>query len=450
MYRYMMPPALALLTAIQALPQTAPHPDGTPDRSRGVMLVTHGPPAVTLVAHTSEGVPGAYGIGVPMQVGPRTAALLCNVRTIGPGRGDYEDGTDAFVFDDLREVAAGGPVRICRNEQETDAQTGERRIIVKFPSIGGFVPLGARRADGGPHPAAGTGFGICQALSFAVQEGEEGQGLFTWSQPFRRYLEVHQLAFDGSELSVTDTQLVRAEGLLSIGDTGWHVMAPGLTSAIPDGDDLLFALLARRDDGGGQMCGVSRWRHADGTWRPVELWPVTTGSEPSLVRGADERLYFNVRPGKAQGDALLAWAAQSAEREWEQIIEAGGARPSTPVSINRAADGTVFLVANHVGTHRDRLSLWEVAPDGSLGQPRLVRHCSEEFGPPPANSRWFVDHASSATLRLRDGAWRSVLAYRLLSFPTGGRAEQVMPQTGCYLEEVHFVGEPLPPWAFTD
>lgn len=447
MYPCIMSTTLALLTAIPAASQAEAPSEGLPARSPGITLVTHSPPAVTLVAETSEGVPGAYGIGVPMQVGPRTAVLLCNVRTIGAGRHDHEDGTDAFTFGDLGEVAAGGPVQVCRNEHETDAQTGERRMIVKFPSIGGFVPHGARRADGSEHPAAGTGFGICQALSFPAEEGE---GLLTWQGPFRRYLEVHQFAFDGTEFSVTDTRLIRSEGLLPIGDTGWHVITPGLTSAIPDGDDLLFSLLARRDDGGGQVCGVSRWRHVEGAWRPIELWPVAVGSEPSLVRGADSRLYFNVRPDRAQGEALLAWAARSAEDEWEQIVDVADARPTTPVSINRAADGAVFLVANHPGTHRDRLSLWEVAPGTSLGPPRLVRHCSEEFGPPPAGTRWFVDHASSATVRLRDGAWRSVLAYRVLAFPRVGEAEQVTPQTGCYLEEVHFAGEAIPPWNFAD
>ena len=51
-------------------------------------MVTHGPPTVTVPAESTGNQPVRYGLGFPLQVGPTTGALLCNLRTIGEGRGD--------------------------------------------------------------------------------------------------------------------------------------------------------------------------------------------------------------------------------------------------------------------------------------------------------------------------------------------------------------------------
>ena len=102
-----------------------------------------------------------YGLGFPFQVAPDRAAVFCNVRVEGVNVTDFENGTDVIIFDDLDSISAEGAVAISRNERETGAE-GEERIVVKFPIIGGFVPRGALREDGTPHPHAGTGFGCAR------------------------------------------------------------------------------------------------------------------------------------------------------------------------------------------------------------------------------------------------------------------------------------------------
>ena len=56
----------------------------------------------------------------------------------------------------------------------------------------------------------------------------------------------------------------------------------------------------------------------------------------------------------------------------------------------------------------------------------------------------------SNVVRLADDRWHGILAYRLLAFPKAraGQAEPVVPQTGCFLEEILCHGDPIPPWQF--
>jgi hypothetical protein len=65
---------------------------------------------------------------------------------------------------------SGQVVPISRNTIVDDPAAGEKRVFVAFPEIGGFIPLGARRADGTPHPHAGTGFSLGRSLGYFLKE----------------------------------------------------------------------------------------------------------------------------------------------------------------------------------------------------------------------------------------------------------------------------------------
>ena len=416
---------------------------GFPNAQGQVTMVTHGPPDMSLPRHTTDDQPARYGIGLPFQVSATGAALFCNLRTIGHGRGDYEDGTDVFVFDDLSAIAHTEAAEISRNEKTIDPKTGKPRVVVKFPVVGGFWPLGARAVDGSRHPGEGKGFGICQALSFVV----DGEGLFTWKATFIRYVEELKFSFDGRCFKVVERKRTGPEPLPRTAVDGWAIVAPGLTNAIPDGDDLLLPLLGRK--GARQMCGVCRWRFQGGRWAAESFVPVGFGSEPSLVRAADGSLLFSSRLGGKDGSTVVAWRSFGWAQPWHDVLRKANVRTSSPVSINRTADGIPFVAANPRGTHRATLCFWTL--DGrDLSERRLIRDCHQEFGPPPDGTFWAADHVSSATVRLADGKWHALLAYRLLAFPTRGRAEPVVAQTGCYVEEVLSPGEPRPEWRFAE
>jgi hypothetical protein len=426
-------------------------------------VITRGAPDVVLPASSTAGLTVRYGLGFPVQLGPKTAGLLCNLRVVGVGRTDYEDGTDVFVFDDLGKVGEGGPTPISRNEKEQDPATGEGRFIVKYPAVGGFWPLGAKQPDGSAHPGAGTGFALCQALSL-VGDGQK----LTWSMfslpSLRCYTEVMQLAFDGQKVTVVKRDLIRT-GAGWVTRDGWGLAVGGMQAAIPDGSDLLMAVSANKD--GVNQTGVCRFQFEAGQWQPVTFTPVTSGAESSLVRRADQSLVFLTRAGADLGPeapkSIMLWTSTDGGKTWQKLLQAPNLRPQTPVSVNVTPDGTIYVLANVIGMtnaartvqwwHMDRarLAMWQLADGaGELKPAQVIRDCWEELGPPPDETMWYVDHATSGVVRLGDERWHGLVAYRLLAFSIYGDkvGEAVTPHTGCYVEETPSAAPVTPPWRF--
>lgn len=430
--------------------------------------VTAGPVRLTAPPDSTPEQPLSYGLGFPFQVAADRAALFCNVRVEGVATFDYENGTDVIVFDSLEGIGAAPPVIISRNERLTDAG-GAPRIVVKFPIIGGFVPLGALRPGGSPHPHAGTGFGLCQAISFPVDEA----GLFNWQTERIHRCELHQLSYDGERFAAERVAQLPERPHPWVGESAWRISAPGITNAIPDGDDLLQAVQA--SDGSGSSSGVVRWSRAGGSWEPVEFSPVTPRNEgwaeASLVRDTDGALLFSARGGVGdQLSEVRVWRYYQGEPQWrlvfstpdvrvlhreeggpqwEQVLSAPGAHNPGPISINRAADGTPFIGANLPASGRETLCLWPLnEARAGLLEPLTARAARDEFGAPAAaDARWMVDHPSGAVVRLADGAWHALLAYRILD-SAEHRGAAPTERTGCYVEEVHSDGPVMAAWRF--
>lgn len=406
-------------------------------------MITHGPPDVVLPRETTGNRSNRYGLGYLFQVSATRAGILCNLRAIGPGYVDYEDGTDVFVFDSLHALHTATPTPISRNEKRLDETTGKPRVLVKFPAVCAFWPLGAKTVDGPRHPGEGAGFGFCQALSFEM----DSHGAFTWTKPFVRYVETFQLRYDGKRFQVTKRELVGPAPLPPIGRGGWRLVVPGLTTAVPDGNDLLLPVLAQR--GGQKRCGVCRllWRNRE--WTPTSFAPVGLGSEPSLVRAADGSLVFTTRLGGKESDAVVVWRSTDAGATWQEILRQAEVRSPSPVSVNRTVSGVPFIATNPCGAKRNKLCFWTFDGAKLIG-PRLIRDCNEEFGPLPRETFWAVDHPSSAIVHLNDGLWHALLAYRIKAFhlPTRGREEPDVPQTGCYVEEILSTGPAVSEWNF--
>ena len=442
-------------------------PDSVPGGT-GIVRVTRGA-ADLKVPRDGEGF--RYGTGYLFQAGPKQAGLLCNLRTEGFPVGDFEAGMDVLVFDDVAKIAAAAPVPVTRTVKYADRVTGRWRIVLKHGVKGGFVPFGARRPDGSPHPHAGTGVSFCEALDFPMK----GNGYYDKREKTRgmvRTTEVHQLAFDGRTFSVprvvtyTEAKPLRAPG------SKWKIYCPSLRMGIPDGDDLLFAVAATTDDtsrwfGNPHVSGVSRWRRIDGRWRPVAFNPIVSCRptkkpqvvygqtmrvqpiEPTLVRDIDGSLLFTARFAYEKFDehALRVWRSIDG-RTWKLVIEQPGMKGQAPVSINRAADGTPYLVSNPVGRERDKLVLWPLNKDRTgFEEPVVVRDALKQFGPTPSGKVWFMDHSNAAVVRLADGHWHNLLVYRIMDRGEhSGRPPAA--QSGLYVETVMSSGPEIPAWNF--
>jgi len=424
-------------------------PDAKPAAAMAprVTWITAGQADLTEPAQMPEGKVLRYGLGFPFQVAKGKAAVFCNLRLENVTVYDYEYGTDVILFDDLANISTEGAVPVSRNETHKDPQTGEDRIVVKYPVIGGFVPLGAKRADGTPHPHAGTGFGICQAISFPMND----KGEFSWKDKYIHRLESHQFSYDGEAFTGVKGTPQEGHTHPPIGDTGWRINAPGITNAVPDGDDLLQALHAVK--GGVSASGLARWRRSEGVWRPVEFSPVTpqgeSWAEPSVVRDGDGSLLFNARGvGEGRANLVKVWRSADAGATWELIIDSPRTRQEAPVSISRTADGTPYIGACLPAHGRETLCIWPLKADRTaLGNAIVVRTARGEFGPPPGGSTWMVDHPSGAVVLLGDGKWHNVLAYRILQHAEFSGKEPAR-HSGCYLEEVFSSGPAIPPWRF--
>ena len=171
----------------------------------GITDVTRGPAALTGPTRPDETESLRYGLGFPFQIAPRKAVLLCNLRNEGFPVGDFENGVDAIVFDDPAAIRADHAIPIMRNKRYVNERTRKPRIVLHFPIMGGFVPLEAMRADGTPHPHAGTGFGFNQAFDFPMK----GHGYYDKADKrtsMIRKTELRQFAFDGEELGVLSAE----------------------------------------------------------------------------------------------------------------------------------------------------------------------------------------------------------------------------------------------------
>jgi hypothetical protein len=481
--------------------------------------VSRGGVKLRVPAATPAGEVWRYGIAFPFQAGPSEAALFCNIRREHAPGFDYEAGTDVVVFDAVSKLAAATAVPVSRNHEEANprSQPPDRRsVMVKYPARGGFVPFAARRDDGSPHPHAGTGFAICEALAWPAGEAAgnslpDRKGILPYRDAERHeYFELAQLRYDGAgkRFQLLATEHISPAELLP----GWTVTNTGIVNAVADGDDLLLAMSAGRADARAfraEQCrsfgysaiphhdvgaGVTRWRRGARGWRPVEFVPVTgedNSLEASLVRDIDGSLLFTARGARLSTENdIRIWRSSDGGRSWTLQIRVRGAIAGSLLSINRAADGTPFVAANlydvlvhpvadyvklppgdptaaHLvykhhaapetasagvragGWLREKLALWPLTRDRSgLAPPLSARDCRAEFGSPPGGSVWIADTPSAAAVRLADGAWHTLLGYRVAERAEVTHQADPTPHTGIYLEEVTTAGPAVPVWRF--
>ena len=426
--------------------------------SNSSLSVRHAPAYLT-DAGTVASAPmdvARYGMLVPLQVGTDAVAYLVNrgcyvgeVPGVERWNYDFEDGVDVIVKGRTEQKLA-----VTRSGVENG------RFVVRYPMVGGFVPQGAL-LSGAPHPHGGSGFFISQALSHQIAK----DGTFDWRNPgMIRTIEVRQVRYDGRSLSVEPPATYDPDKPLAVGLEGWRLFVPGISPAIPDGDDLLLPISASHGGTGRKAVGLSRWRCPNGVWGAVSFTPIAFTDpknehaymEPSVARDAEGRLVFAARddgridrsvkkPRTAYNQDLIAWISSDSGKNWRVFVHAEGVRRPGPVSVGRTVDGQIFLAANPITPGipgRSRIDIWPVDANGRLGESVTVCDAEKEFG--KNGAYWCVDHPVSAILRGPDGTTRSVLAYRVRDpyfYPF--RPGKVFPvpskQAGAYIDEIRSI-----------
>ncbi len=442
-----------------------------------------------------------YGYGSFLQVSPTHVAAIVNRRVTGESVVDFEDGTDAIVFDHLDRLDARNAIPLSRSETVAHPQTGCKLFTRCIMLTGGFVPLGARLPDGRPHPAAGTGF-VFGAHGSCVAEPTPHRADAENAYGFR---ELIQLRYDGRTLQVTDR--LRFQGAEI--DPRFLRMGHGLSSALPDGEDLLGGIFAgpvapgsmpgspciptEHPHGDGKLgrnvgsC-FCRWRHGREGWRPVEVVPVSgpdLAMEPTLIRDTDGVLLMAVRgkglkePAGAVHDGLentyehfRVYRSTDDGKTWASVLHLPRMRNATPVVLNRSAGGRPFITANPYqsgkdsrgrtipSTHwRNKLNLWPLSADRSqVDKPIGLLDADKTFGPPrPAGgvhamtteNLWNLDHPIATTVRLADGRWHCLLAFRVSDRGVNEGGMEAADPAGFWTGEITVQNEiPIPIWRF--
>ena len=481
----------AVITALSLLsPFLATSHAAEPSPGAGISGIAGEPVVRVLAPDAPSGKQWLYQVALPFQVSPTQAALFCNVREAMAQGVDFEVGNDVMVFSSLAELADAVPVVANRNNVEPNPKSmpaGKPATMVKYPIRGGFVPLGAKRGDGTPHPQAGTGFGLGMVQAWKIlQEGPPPylQNSYSGAEAFG-YWEFQQYTFDGTTFRVTATERVPFKDLLP----PWQFTNGGIGNAVADGDDLLVPMVgkgslppAKASNAKGDWfngSGLLRMRRIADAWRPVEFLPVPQASgtiEPSVVRDLDGSLLFAARGGSFEGrrNDIRVRRSQDGGRTWSDLIEVRGVISPGPITLNQAADGTPYVAANlrevMLGAKdplallaaerkvkvepgrdtRNTLSIWPLtASRNALAEPIDVLDGRAEFGPPAgSNWTWRADHPSGMTVRLADGKWHHLLGTRVQDYREIKEAMPPTAHTGMYVYEVLSRGEPHPVWKF--
>lgn len=417
-----------------------------------ILTVTNRLRALFRVPSEPAGEKWVYQFAHVFQLSQTEIGLVVNIRRCHVRTVDLEVGNDLVILDRLDRIQPQAIVPLNRSEIGKHPRTGKAILMSHYPLAGGFIPLGACRDDGTPHPHAGTGFAMSHIIGFPVDSAGNVTVLGEWNiKDQYTAVELQQYRYDGTRFVVEHTELIPFDALLP----GWHFTSMLLGNCLADGNDLIGGLVGKpagRTESVGS--GLARWRRMNGRWQIVSYVPVTgpDGSyEPSLVRDRDGSLLFSARGGQPgpNENAAMVWRSGDNGATWEKMIHALLVRAGTPVSINQALNGIVYLAANpHRETDslgrrqpsiemRETLLLWPLSEDRRrLLDPVVARDCARDFGKPPHGSIWRADHPVGMNVRLADGQWHHLLTYRVLEQNECIAGAPVTPFTGTYVEEV--------------
>jgi len=411
------------------------------------------------------------------QLSSTKVGLMTNIRPGGAATVDLAVGNDLFVIDSFTDIEAAERFPINRSETWRNPDDGRELILSMVWSKGGFVPLGATRADGSPHPHVGTGFGSSPAVGYPAHFRTRTADVFDHLDTYtpdrgienplgKKARAVHpnpvffnrlnQYRYDGSRFEVVKTEPFAVPGDHEYDDRLWGW---GLRNGIPDGDDILFPLVGTRRSDGVRVSGVARWRFKDGAWNVATFTPAPDAEnsmEPSIERDCHGTLFFTCRKdhGYPKSRSIVVWSSDDNGATWRVCIEEPNVRSASPVTINRTVDGHPFILGNAldpVKCNREHLAAWLLSVDRTDLLPMItVVDTTAEYGLLNGQYDWYADHPIGEVVRLADGEWRSIITYRFANRIEVGSDLPPTPLTGTYMAEVFSDGDPMPTWRLHD
>lgn len=413
-----------------------------------------------------------YSLGYAMQLAPGKACALLSLRMENGPAIDFEGGTDLIVFEDLDSLSGKNAFPVSRNERGENPLNAQPSIFIKYPMTGGFVPLGAEEGASyeHAHPYAGSGFGVCQSVSFPQKGLDSENQRYSWAnrEDLYRFFEIAQFSFDGEKVGVDKIERIQRDEILP----GWEFLSLSLSSAIPDGNDLLLGMQARRIDGersSSGVAGIARWKKENKGWHISSFDPVDESIElfePSMIRVADGSLLLCARPSwkeELYRFDILVWRSIDSGQTWTKVIHKKNYRSAVPVSIGRTVDGKAFVAGNLFtaplntapegkvmhGANREILCVWPLEDNFTeLKSPCLARCPKYEFGASVQGTGLVADHPINSIVHLKDDRWHSLLSYRMMDSAENYYGKGASGFTGCCFEEITSEGPTIEEWSF--
>jgi hypothetical protein len=337
----------------------------------------------------------AYELGKSFQLDQRHALLVASMDE--QGGGDLCVGNDGFIFEKISEIAPEKAIPINFPDPDYKLRNAPgRAFLAKYPVTGGFVPLGATLDDGRPHPAAGTGILVSDAVTFSLDKTSADSSSET-------IMEFIQLRWDGRSLKIQDKTLI--DQALS-----YKISGTPLSYFCPQGPDFIAPFVTDQ--------GIIIFRFAfDGqSWqiasagRPfVTLttadWLYKIGeSEPSIQKQKDRFLVYT-RGADFKGRLYQSFDGM----DFKLLLEKPNA--SVPQALNQGLDGSLYLATNpNRNILRNPLVAYPLIND-SFGDP-LTIHDEDGIQDDKGPKIPFIDHAVSVNLVLENHP-RHLLWYRV-------------------------------------
>ncbi len=381
-------PAKSALAADSASGSIAPKSAGLPANIK--RIVRHGR-VLSHPATQPEGTQGAvsYELGRILQLDRDHCLLVASMDE--QGGGDLCVGNDCFVIQKLGDVAAEKAIPLNRAVRDYEVSPGAgKTFLAKYPAVGEFVPLGARLANGKPHPAAGTGILFSCTSTFRADKT-------TQDEKTVRMVEVMQLRWDGSNLNIASREIVpQLLGLTLNGST------PLASCAQDDGLLLPFGTV---EDG----MVVYRFDWNGKAWTPTRRGKPFTKSHTELetsLRRQGDTYYLQTRCRSAEGN--LYRSDDGLNFEFAATLDSHAGSPKV---LNQGLDGSLYVACNYSpGWVRNPLEAvpWE---KDHFGKP-FILHDQDGVRGDKGGSKPFVDHAIASNVFL-DGQWRHIVLYRV-------------------------------------
>jgi hypothetical protein len=341
----------------------------------------------------------SYELAFCTQLDETHALIIVNLDE--QGGGDLCVGNDGFVFEHISDIREENAIVINRVDPNFRMKNGEKGYLAKFPGPIGFIPLGAKLADGRDHPAAGTGFFLSGCIA-----KEEKQAAHEPETPY----ELIQLRWDGESLTVSPGVLI--EELLGLELNG----GTAITNACPQGESLLLPagvadkICIFQFDWNGQEWAATKHGEPFVTvpgkpGMPGEEFKISAGEiEPSLQRHGDRFLLYT------RGNDYFGRLYESEDGFNFRLVLT---RPNhtVPQILNQGLDGEYYVATNPgPGMIRNPLLAYPVQGDG-WGE-ALTIYDQEGIRGDDGDKIPFIDHCISSNIFL-EGRWRHLVFFRV-------------------------------------